>query len=304
MTRSAAASRRSLGATLAPALLRLVLAITFIWAGLGKLMARMPVDDQQVSLLASMGVTVPQSPAAGGPTSPPPSTPAGSAPADADAPASATPPGPTEPIPPPNSPRHSPVAPTPAERAVRPDGAPSTNPTPPPAEPAAAQNTPSAEASKAPTPTVRRVWGLALRIHSAANPGVDDSGKPRMKLWPAALGSGNWPRYFALAVVIAELGGGVLVGLGLLTRLGAASLAGVMLGAMWLDQIGPAMQAGNTILWLLPAHDAWDVAAWRPLLWQFALLCCAGAVVLLGAGAPSLDRALGWFGGRGDDDDL
>lgn len=322
MTRSAAASRRSLGATLAPALLRLVLALTFIWAGLGKLMARMPVDEQQLSLLASMGVAVPQSPTAGGSASPQPSTPppTGSAPADADAPGSTAPPGPTEPIPPPNSPRHSPVAPTPAERAVRPDGASSSNPTPPPAtpsspaapaseapppaEPGAAQNTPSAEASKAPTPTVRRVWGLALRIHSAANPGVDDSGKPRMKLWPASLGSGNWPRYFALAVVIAELGGGVLVGLGLLTRLGAAALAGVMLGAMWLDQIGPAMQAGTTVLWLLPAHDAWDVAAWRPLLWQFALLCCAGAVVLLGAGAPSLDRALGWFGGRGDDDDL
>jgi uncharacterized membrane protein YphA (DoxX/SURF4 family) len=125
-----------------------------------------------------------------------------------------------------------------------------------------------------------------------------------MKLWPGFLGSGNWPRYFAVAVVVAELAGGILVAIGLLTRLAAFMLAGVMLGAIWLDQIGPAMQAGKTVLLLLPAHDPWDVAAWRPLLWQFSLLCSAAALMLLGAGAPSLDRALGWTRRGGDDDAL
>ncbi|MBX3406608.1 MAG: DoxX family membrane protein [Phycisphaeraceae bacterium] len=279
-------SRRSFGVLFAPVVLRLALAVTFIWAGLGKIVATMPIDEGQAAKLASMGVNVGE----------------GSSAAPASAPAS-------EPGPPPApssapGPAHSPIAPTPEERAVRPDAAaaaadaregqpqPASAAQPEPGDPAAASQR-----------KVRRIWGLALRIHESASPGVDHGGTPRMKLWPEAIGSGNWPRYFAIAVVVAELGGGVLLALGLLTRLGALALAGVMLGAMWLDQIGPAMQAGTTVLWVLPAHDAWDVAAWRPILWQLSLLCAAVAVALLGAGAPSLDRALGW-GGRGDDDDL
>lgn len=237
MARAHHDDRLPLGLALAPLILRIALAATFIWAGLGKVVPRMAVDPGQAALLASMGVSIP-------------------APATAPAPAAAAPA----------------------------DGATAT---------------PTPEEIK-----VRRMWGLAMRIHACANPGLDEAGKPKMKLWPGFLGSGNWPRYFTIAVVIAELGGGILLAIGLLTRLGAFMLAGVMIGAMWLDQIGPAVQAGNTVFLLLPAHDLWDVAAWRPLLWQFSLLCSAAALMLLGAGAPSLDRALGWTRRRGDDDDL
>lgn len=283
MSGSSHADCPSLGATLAPALLRLALAVTFIWAGLGKIVPRMTVDPQQAAVLASMGVSIPA-----------PVNPAAAQPAAGET-------APAQPLPETgDSPQpDSTVAPTPAERAVRPDGG-----------SASAGNTAAASATAVVPPAtseeikVRRMWGLALRIHASANPGNDEAGKPRMKLWPGFLGSGNWPRYFAAAVVIAELGGGILLALGLLTRLGAFLLAGVMLGAIWLDQIGPAMQAGKTVLLVLPAHDAWDVAAWRPLLWQFSLLCSATAVMLLGAGAPSLDRALGWNLRRGDDDEL
>lgn len=301
MSGASSSSRRSCGALLAPAVLRLALAVTFIWAGLGKVVATMPVTAEQAATLAAMGVRVGEGADAARPASP-----AGDPASNPDAaPASHSDARPTPPAPP----AHSPIAPTPDERAVRPDAAAPAREAHDEQPPSAAAAQPAAGASQpggsaAPSQrTVRRVWGLALRIHESANPGVDAAGAQRMKLWPAAIGSGNWPRYFAIAVVVAELGGGVLVGLGLLTRLGAFALAGVMLGAMWLDQIGPAVQAGGTVLWVLPAHGAWDVAAWRPLLWQFALLCCACAVVLLGAGAPSLDRALGW-GQRGDDDDL
>lgn len=301
MSGASSSSRRSCGALLAPAVLRLALALTFIWAGLGKVVATMPVTAEQAAKLAAMGVRVGEGadaarPAAqtGGPASNP----------------DAATPSPTDARPTPAAvPAHSPIAPTPDERAVRPDAAAPSREAHDEQPPSAAAAQPAAgapqpiEAAAPSQRTVRRVWGLALRIHESANPGADAAGAQRMKLWPAAIGSGNWPRYFAIAVVVAELGGGVLVGLGLLTRLGAFALACVMLGAMWLDQIGPAVQAGSTVLWVLPAHGAWDVAAWRPLLWQFALLCCACAVVLLGAGAPSLDRALGW-GQRGDDDDL
>ncbi len=282
--------RCSTGAVLAPVFLRAALAVTFIWAGLGKLIPQMPVDPGQASVLASMGIALP----AAGTSSI--ASPAGNAPADA----------PARPLPP-QDPQHttpkpgpdSPIAPTPSERAVRPDSA--------PAAPTGAQEpgpATSAAAGSASDVRVRRLWGLALRINSSAHPAPDAAGKPRMKLWPAVLGDGNWPRYLAIAVLIAELGGGVLVAFGFLTRLGAAMLVGVMLGAIWLDQLGPAIQSGQTVLLVLPAHDAWDVAAWRPLLWQFSLLCSAFALMLLGAGAPSLDRALGWMKGRGDDDDL
>jgi len=148
------------------------------------------------------------------------------------------------------------------------------------------------------------MWGIALLLHRASHPGLDQGGKPLARTWPRLFGEGNWPRYFAIALVIAELGGGLLVALGLMTRLGALVLVGTMLGAIWLDQIGPAIQAGRTVLLVLPDHDIWDVAAWRPLLWQLTLLACAGALGLLGAGAPSLDRAFGWRRGRGDNDEL
>ena len=279
-----------MGATLAPVLLRAVLAITFIWAGLGKIIPKMTIDSSQAAILASMGVEIP----AAGPAGTPPNAPA--------------PDAPTKPLPPPDADSpgskpaaDSPVAPTPAERAVNPD--PATPTSPKPNSPAAGETA----SSRAPAPgeiKVRRMWGLALRLHGASHPGLDSAGKQQMKLWPAFLGNGNWPRYVTLAVVIAEIGGGVLVALGLLTRLGAFLLAGVMLGAVWLDQLGPAIQSGNTTLLVLPGHDVWDIAAWRPLLWQFSLFCSALALMLLGAGAPSLDRALGWMKGKGDDDDL
>lgn len=301
MAGSMHADRRPLGATLAPVLLRAVLALTFIWAGLGKVIPRMPVDPAQATILAGMGVEIPSG------TSP--TAPAGVTPADI---------APSEPIPPPDGPSapppggggtgpgHSPIAPTPAERAVSPDGE-TVQPATTPLEAAPAPATAAAEnlgASAMPEVRVRRMWGIALLLHRASHPGTDEAGKPLMKLWPRVLGEGNWPRYFAIMLVIAELGGGLLVAFGLLTRLGALVLVGTMLGAIWLDQIGPAIQAGQTVLLVLPDHDPWDVAAWRPLLWQVTLLACAGALALLGAGAPSLDRAFGWRRGRGDNDEL
>jgi uncharacterized membrane protein YphA (DoxX/SURF4 family) len=282
MTASSSDHRGPLGVKLAPLFLRAALAVTFIWAGLGKVIPKMTVDPAQAAILSSMGVHIAASS----------STPA--QPAD----------HPTQPLPPtddaaPPTP-DSTVAPTPAERAANPNPADAA-----PAQPSApAPSVPPAATQQVPEIKVARVYGLALRLHSAANPPPDEAGKPQMRLWPSFLGNGNWPRYFAWAVAIAELVGGFLVAVGLLTRLGAFLLVGVMLGAIWLDQIGPAIQAGQTALLILPAHDTWDIAAWRPLLWQFTLLCCASALMLIGAGAPSLDRALGWGQRRRDDDEL
>ena len=103
---------------------------------------------------------------------------------------------------------------------------------------------------------IRPMWMIALMIHKAAHPPPDPAtGKPQMAIWPPLIGEGLWPKMLAVAVFAAELGGGVLVLLGLFTRFGAFATASVMLGAMWLTQFGPAIQSGNTRLGFLPAHD-------------------------------------------------
>jgi len=293
--------RCSSGALLGPLFLRAALAITFIWAGLGKVIPLMPLDSSQAALLTSMGVSIPVAPGVI-------STPASATAPDPDVLTKPLPPPDPTPIRPAPSEADSPIAPTPAERAVNPGSSPlpfTQQVTPPAASAPRSSEPPAAElAPRATEIEVRRMWGLALRLHASAHPAADGSGKVPMKLWPEFLGKGNWPRYFAIAVVIAELAGGVLVAIGLFTRLGAFLLIGVMVGAIWLDQLGPAMQVGNTTLLILPGYGVWDIAAWRPLLWQFSLFCSACALALLGAGVPSLDRALGFMKGRGDDDDL
>jgi putative oxidoreductase len=105
----------------------------------------------------------------------------------------------------------------------------------------------------------------------------------------------------AWAVAITELAGGLCLLLGLLTRLAAFGIAGVMLGAMWLTQIGPAIQSGKTTLGFLPDYGAFDGMKWEPLMFQFALCAAALALAFLGPGRLSLDTAL--LSGRGGDDD-
>lgn len=180
--------------------------------------------------------------------------------------------------------------PTPAP-AARPDPAPSPSATPPttqtPPPLAAMPGAPPADAR-----TVRRLYAIALLVHSAANPTPRDDGSIPMRLMPAELGKGSWPVRLAWAATITELAGGGLVLLGLLTRLSALSLAVVMLNAMWLTQLGPAVQSGNTVAFILPAHDAFDGHAWQDLIFQFSLFCSAMALACTGSGILAFDRAL------------
>jgi uncharacterized membrane protein YphA (DoxX/SURF4 family) len=151
---------------------------------------------------------------------------------------------------------------------------------------------------------VLRVYRLALRLHVAANPGADEQGKPRMVLWPETLGRGAWPVRLAWMVALAELFGGVCVLLGLLTRVWAVVLAGVMIGAIWLTEIGPAVQAGGAALGFLPRYSAFDYDPWRPLMLQCCLLAMACSLAALGSGRLGLDHAvMKTQGGDVDDDD-
>src|SRR5262249_35727643 len=107
---------------------------------------------------------------------------------------------------------------------------------------------------------VRPMWGIALAVYHAANPPVDEkTGKAKPAIWPRVIGDGIWPKMFAIAVFLSELGGGLLVLIGLFTRLGAFLTVGVMIGAMWLTQFGPAIQSGNTRLGFFPAHSWLDM---------------------------------------------
>ena len=152
---------------------------------------------------------------------------------------------------------------------------------------------------------VRRVWGLAIRIHESANPkaaampGSGSAAVP-MALWPSVLGSPTWCAWQAWAVMVVEAVLGALLLMGAFTRVCALMLAGVMLGAMWLDQIGPSMQVGNTVLGILPRYPAFDPKPWMPILWQLGLLCSCLSLAMLGSGRVAIDRVLaGW---RRDDD--
>jgi uncharacterized membrane protein YphA (DoxX/SURF4 family) len=142
---------------------------------------------------------------------------------------------------------------------------------------------------------VPRVYGLALLLHKAANPPASAdpaSANQMMRLWPQSIGKGMWPVRLAWMVAITEVVAGLFVLVGLLTRASAIALAGTMLGAIWLTEIGPAMQAGTTVLGILPDRDPFSVDAWRALLWQLSLFMGAMALVVLGSGALGFDRKL------------
>ncbi|KAA0217408.1 MAG: DoxX family protein [Leptolyngbya sp. PLA3] len=232
--------RDSIGLNLSPFILRLVLAITFVWAGAGKLLPVHQFTPDQAAALANMGAI--------------------------EAPASAP-----------------------------------VNPAPQAGLPAVTDAAPKYLPEQFPEGVqARRVLGLALMLDHAAHPGFTDDGVEPRPIWPPDLAAGKRPVYLAYAVAITELVGGMALLLGLFTRLGVLGLVFVMLGAIWLDQIGPAVQSGNALFGFLPPHGAFDVDAqgkpvWMPLLWQLSLLGASSAVFFLGAGGLSLDRIV--FGG-------
>lgn len=142
----------------------------------------------------------------------------------------------------------------------------------------------------------RRVNGIALMLRGAANPAPREDGSTPFPLWPKVAGEGRWPIVAAWCVAITELAGGGLLLVGLLTRLAALSVAGAMTGAIWLTEVGPAIQSGKTALGFLPVRETYAVAlspgGYVSLLWQVALLTSALAVALLGPGMLAMDSAM------------
>lgn len=257
-------SREHLAVSFAPLFLRLALSITFIWTGLGKLMSEISVSGERAAVLANMGVGGLQRAA----------QPAASSP-----------------------------APEPA-RSAAPVKEPKKDPVKAPASgPPALVSVVAQQASSVPTAAtftaadfpnetkVAQLYGIALLLHDAVQT-TDREGKPlRFPLAPSFIATGSWPWWLAWAAALTELLGGFLLLFGLFTRFAAFAIACVMLNAIWLTQIGPAVQSGNATLGFLPPHAAYD-AAWQTLLWQFCLLCAAMNLVFAGPGGLSMDRAI------------
>ncbi|MFT5423479.1 MAG: putative membrane protein YphA (DoxX/SURF4 family) [Phycisphaerales bacterium] len=286
------------GLSMGPLVLRVLLAVTFIWAGLGKVLTTIDVGPEDAARLAQMKVAV-------APPPPPPSP--------STSPATPEDAAPSLQLPEPDAALETESAPTPADEPADGTPAPSTGPSldevsfQTPSFQTRSFQTGSLQAvswvtQQAATTAqpadfpdgarVRSLYGLALLIDSAADPGLDDESNLIQPIWPAALAKGSLPKSLAWLAAVAEIALGVTLLLGLLTRLSALSVAGIMGTAAWLTQIGPAIQDGNPRLGFLPTHDVFDIAAWQPFAWQMSLFFAAIALICLGSGAIGLDRAL------------
>ncbi|MCB9846809.1 MAG: DoxX family protein [Phycisphaeraceae bacterium] len=261
--------RDSLAVNVSPIFLRLVLAATFLWAGYGKVFVKGDYTPQEIATLESMGAAPADEasqpnmeviePGATTPEAPIPDP----AQQGADQPASGDPQAVAEP----------------AYRVITvQDEGEFTDAQNPDA--AVDDEAAAAPAEAAPQQQRLQLYRVALLIHET-------------KLLPGFLSEGAWPVRLAWIAALTELLGGAFVLVGLLTRLSALGLAITMLTALWLTGIGSVLvyQAPSSY-GFLPKYDAQNPMAWMVMLWQFALLGAALALLFSGPGALSVDRFL------------
>lgn len=315
--------RDSIALTLPSFILRLVLGITFIWAGTGKLVGTMQVSGDDAARLANLGVhlnTIEVAPATT-PNEPSSEIPELIEPLPDDPPAESNeetseemgedlqdqakdivekieeaiddagdkvPQAPTldEPQ---TEPQTEPPAPDPQAgiesiAALNPHAGTWTR----------VQNTSGDRiASDFPEPLeCQRVYSIALMISKAADPGLTPDSQPITPIMPSKLASRPWPKVLAWAAAITELVAGAFLVLGLFTRFSAFGTLFVMLVAMWMTQFGPAaFHSSDALLGFIPrADDLFSPAAYTQLLWQMALASMSLAVMFLGSGAIGIDR--------------
>ena len=146
-------------------------------------------------------------------------------------------------------------------------------------------NAPSGEVN------VRGVRVLGASIYMAGNPPVGDNGVKPRAIWPGFISSPLPAKAQAFAVAITEILVGMFLLAGLLSRLSALGVIIIMFGAVWLSQLGPAIQSGNTTLGFLPDYPRFS-HLWQNLFFQLSMLAMAGAVLLTGAGCLSVDAVL------------
>ncbi len=276
--------RQKLALHVAPIPLRVMLAAVFIYTGWGKVFySDMPVAGEAAATLANLGLLeavaaepaeVPEQAPASEEEGAPGDIPAEEAPAADEPPAEPAEEGePSEPAEE-SAQWTGGVAIIAAQNGAGPGAAPME------AEPAYA-----AEDFPEPIDVSRRM-GIVLLMAGAAERGQ----------LPEQLSGGTTLNVLAWMAALTEFVGGWLLLLGFLTRLWAMGMAGTMVVAMWLTQIGPALGTDTAFLGFLPElamddPDRW-ITAWKTLLWQLSLLGSSLALFLLGPGALSLDALL------------
>ncbi|HZW06141.1 MAG TPA: DoxX family protein [Phycisphaerales bacterium] len=329
------------GPLIAPLLLRLAIGVTFVWAGLGKLVPIIEFKGQDAAILANLGTgvapTLQHKPAAPGTEAPglapPPTLPLpegnGKAPAKPKPTSRQSKPSPdsgytsvgpvlasltTEDLPAAADtarakPRSASKAKS-APPAAGPGAAtqqPTTSPTaPPPVLPSKPQTTDTLPpggkytAADFPEPAkARRAYSLSVLMVKAAYPQPTVGVQHPKAYWPAMFATSPWVVWLAFGAAVTELFAGVLLLVGFLTRLSALMICTVMLTAMWLTQIGPALSTGQTSFGILPDKTWWDPQLWTPFFWQLLIIASGVALAFSGAGALSVDRALAVIGSGG-----
>jgi uncharacterized membrane protein YphA (DoxX/SURF4 family) len=295
--------REQVALTLPSLFLRLVLGITFIWAGTGKLVGTTLVVGDDAARLANIGVM---------PTAP-------SAPPTTTDPNDSTDTPPTEPPP------AAVDDPQVLDEATKPENGPENEPksddlidqaneiieqlSPPanedPDQPTTEDDKASLQsvqyngtryaAADFPEPMeIRRVYTIALMLSKAGDPGLTAESNPIIPTMPAMVASKPWAKILAWAAAITELGAGVFLLLGLLTRISSLGTLSVMLTALWMTQFGPAaLHSSDAILGFIPrVADPWAPMSYIGLLWQLALAAMSLAVFFLGSGPIGIDRML------------
>lgn len=279
------ASQR-LGLGLAPLLLRLVLGAVFIWAGSSKLFVTDVYPPEQAATLASLGILSLDDAVGAEPEpvpDPEPQTPMERGLDELE--------NPTEPA---GTATSAALTRSPAIILAQNEDGPVEGAVSPGMAYSADDFPDGAEA--------RRLYSLALLLHARANPGPD--GTP---LWPDVLASNTVLKYMPWVAAVVEFVCGIFVIFGLLTRLSALGLAGVMATALLLTTIGPAAVSGDGFLGFLPDPQfrdpgAW-VAAWQTMFFQLTTGVIALALVFTGAGWLSFDQRMAGRKSKGDGDD-
>ncbi len=295
-------TRDAFGLTMAPLFLRIMLAAVFLFAGLTKVTQTMDLPPDQAAYLANLGVIdAPATPAPKLKPDPklaplpdpdaspvtPPATPA-TTPPTGESPAST----PTGGLPP--MARVLTLAMQPESTTPEPAPTSATTPTPDLSPATSTPTAPERVYTAADFPNGAKVKPglmIAMMIDGAAHPAPNADGTTPMPLWPDRLAQKPWPLALAWAATLTEIIAAALLVIGLFTRFSALGLASTMAVAMWLTQIGPAIQSGNTVLGFLPNYALMS-PDWQTLFLQFSLFAAAMALACMGAGAASLDAAI------------
>lgn len=281
-----------------PLVIRLVLGVTFIWAGYSKSFLTSTFPPEAAATLANLGLSnsaptpeQPQTPADEGDTLNDARVPGGEPPTVEipiiETPETVPPVDPVDPEAPVEDPADEPLSDpvTSADRVVH---------------MAAMQGALSATAEDFPDGVEAPRWqGLVLLMHKSGRRQLNESGNPVgiVVVPPAVADNGTVLEILARVAAYTEFVAGVMLILGLFSRLWALAVVGIMLTAAWLTMIGPNVMHPDALLGFLPSGftDAPGTPGhgkWSTFMLQMANLAMGLAVLMIGPGCLSVDAKL------------